>query len=135
FDQEGQGVVSGDQMRVDRQPQHAQALFEVVFPDWRVPFHQQFPAPDIVDEYVEAALLAADTGDEGRDLIRFQMIDLHGYALTAQRIHQLGSFLDRFWPAIFRLLRARGSSGHVDGCAGGPEFGSYAAPRTAGGAG
>ncbi len=63
------------------------------------------------------------------------MIDLHGYALAAQRIHQLRSFLDRLWPAIFRLLRARGSSGHVDGCAGGPEFGGDAAARTAGGAG
>ena len=58
----------GDQMRIDAEPQHAQAVLEIMLPDGLVPFEQLFAAPDVVDEDVEPALLGADAIDQLFDL-------------------------------------------------------------------
>ena len=64
LDQQRQGVMRGDQMRIDAEPQHAQAVLEIMLPDRLVPLEQLFAAPDVVDEDVEPALLGADALDQ-----------------------------------------------------------------------
>ena len=64
LDHQRQRMMRGDQMRVDRQPQHAQAVLQIMLPDRLVPFEQLLAAPDVVDEDVEPALLGADALDQ-----------------------------------------------------------------------
>ena len=61
-------MVRGDQVSVDGQTQHAQALVEIVLPHRGVPLHHVLAAPDVVDEHVETGLLTTDLIDEGGDL-------------------------------------------------------------------
>ena len=72
-------------MRVDAEPEQAQAVLEIVLPDRLVPLEQLLAAPDVVDQDVEPALLGADALDQRFDLVGHQMIDRNGDALAAGR--------------------------------------------------
>ena len=122
LDQQRQRMMRRDQMRVDAEPQHAQAVLEIVLPDRLVPFEELLAAPDVVDEDVEAALLGADALDQLPDLVGNEMIDPDGDAGAAGCRDQLRRLLDRFRPRIFGLLLARRPSGDVDRRAGGAQF-------------
>ena len=76
LDQQRQGKVRRDQMRVDAEPQQAQAVVEIMLPDGLVPFLELLAAPDVVDQDVEPTLLGADALDQPADIVGDQMIDL-----------------------------------------------------------
>jgi hypothetical protein len=63
-------VVGGDQVRVDRQPQDAQADVDVVPPDRCVPVGraalEALRAPDVVDQNVRGRALPLSAGRPGR---------------------------------------------------------------------
>jgi len=52
--------------------------------------------PHIVDQDIQATLLTLDSRHQRLHLRRVQMIDLHGYAVAAGLLHQLGRLFDRF---------------------------------------
>lgn len=107
-----------DQMRVDAEPQQAQAVLQVVIPDWLVPFEQLFPAPDVVDEDVQPALVGADPFDELPDLFRDEMIDPDRNAAAARRRGQLRRLTDRIRAREFGLTFPCRAPGDISGRAG-----------------
>ena len=94
--------MAGDDMRVDGEPQHAQPLFQGVLPHGHVPLDQKVRPPHIVDQDIQATLLTLDTRHQRLHLRRVQMIDLHGDALAAGVLHQLGRLFNRFGTVIAR---------------------------------
>lgn len=103
-DQERQQIMRRYQMRLDAEPQNPQAVLQVELPDRRVPLRwptfQDFGAPDVIDEHVDAAMFAADTFGQRRDLRGFEVIDGDGDALAAEFSHKLGCLLDCLGPVI-----------------------------------
>ena len=83
LDQQGQGMVRGDQMRIDAEPQQTQPVFKVVVPHRLVPLEQLFAAPYVVDEHIEAALLGADALDQSSNLAGDKVIDPNRDAIAA----------------------------------------------------
>ena len=79
-DQQRQREVAGDDVGVDRQPQDAEAVVEVVLPDLGAPVEQVLAAPDVVDQDVEPALLGVDALDQRPHLLGLEVVDLHGDA-------------------------------------------------------
>ena len=84
--------------------QRAQPDVERRLPHRLVPLHRG-GAPDVVDEDVEGALLGVDALDERRHLLRLEVVDLHGDALPAGLVDELGRLLDRLRPVHLRSLR------------------------------
>jgi hypothetical protein len=128
-DQEGQGEVAGDDVRVDGEPQHALAVLQGVLPHRHVPLDQEVRPPDVVDEHVQSPLLALDPRDQGLDLDRVQVIDLGGDPLAARLAHQVGGLLDRLGTPQLRRLRAGRPPRAVHRGAGGAELDGDAAAR------
>ena len=134
FDQQRQREMRGDEVRVDGEPQQAQAVAEMVLPDRLVPLEQIFAAPDVVDEDVEPAMVAADPFDQRLHLLGLQMVGRDRDAMAAQRRHQLGGLLDRLRALVLGKAVARRAAGDIDGGAGGAELGGDAAAGSARGA-
>jgi hypothetical protein len=112
--QEREREVARDQVRVDRQAEQPQAVREVVFPHGRVPLDQELPAPDVVDQHIQAAPLATDALDERLDLRRLQVVDLDSDPLAARGIDEVGGFLDRLRPVVLRAPLSRRATGAID---------------------
>jgi hypothetical protein len=129
LDQQRQCIMRRDQMGMDTETEHAQAVLEVMRPDGLVPFLQILAAPQVIHQDVETTLLGAGALDQLSDLVSDEMIDPNGYAVAAGCRNELGRFLDGFGPGIFGLLLACRPSGHVDRRAGSPS--STAMPRPA----
>ena len=104
-----------DQMRLDAEPQQAQAVLEIMLPDGLVPFLELFSAPDIIDDHIKTALLGSDASDQLLHFLRDQMIDLHRYAGAAGCGHKLRRFFYGFRTGIFGWSLARGASRHING--------------------
>ena len=77
-------------MRIDRQPQDAQTRVEIMLPDRLVPIRrsalQLLSAPDIVDEYVDVAVLVANLIGQGEHLLGVKMVDGQGDANAAELV-------------------------------------------------
>jgi hypothetical protein len=99
---------------VDGKAQHPQAVREVVLPYRRVPLDQELPAPDVVDEDIEAALLGVDALDERLDLRRLEVVDLDCDPLVARGTDELGRLLDRLRLVILRAPLPRRATGAID---------------------
>src|SRR5688572_14604149 len=113
LDQQGQCEVAGDDVCVDGEPQQVQPAGQGMLPYGYIPLGQPLPSPDVVDQDIQAAVLARDTRYQGLHLRRVQMIDLHGDALAASVLHQLGRLFNRFGTVILGTLRARGATSEV----------------------
>jgi hypothetical protein len=98
---------------VDGKAQHPQAVREVVLPYRRVPLDQELPAPDVVDEDIEAALLGVDALDERLDLRRLEVVDLDCDPLAARGTDELGRLLDRLRLVILRTPLTRRATGAI----------------------
>jgi len=77
-------------VRIDRQPQDAQTRVEIMLPDRLVPIRrsalQLLSAPDIVDEYVDVAVLVANLIGQGEHLLGVKMVDGQGDANAAELV-------------------------------------------------
>ncbi|MGX1365474.1 hypothetical protein RKD19_000833 [Streptomyces canus] len=133
--QQGQGVVAGDRVRVDREPEQPEAVFEVVLPHRGVPPEEVLAAPDVVDEDVEAVLLVADAVDERADLGRVQVVGGYGDAVAAGRGDEVDGVLDGLGAVVVGAAGAGAASGDVDGGARRPQFHGDPAARSPGGSG
>jgi hypothetical protein len=122
LDHERQRVVGGDQMRIDTEPEHVQAVLKIMLPDGLVPFHELLSAPHVVDKDVKPARFGADFLNQPFDLVGDAMIDPDGDAPAARSLDELCRFLDGFRPAIFGWVIACCPPGHVDRCAGRAQF-------------
>jgi hypothetical protein len=71
---------------------------------------QKVRPPHIVDQDIQAILLALDARYQRLNLNRVQMIDLQGNAAAAGLLHQLGRLFNRFRTAKLGSLRARRSA-------------------------
>ncbi len=108
-----QREVARDQVRVDRQAEHPEAVLEVVLPDRLVPLEQALAAPDVVDEHVQAAVLGVDAPDELRDLCWLEMVDRDGDPHAPGVADELGGLLDRLGPVVLRAPLPRRAAGAV----------------------
>ncbi len=126
--QQRQGVVAGDGVGLDGQPQQSQPLVEVVLPDGLVPLEEVLAAPDVVDEDVEAVLFPGDPVHERPDLRGVQVVGGVGDAVPAGLGDQPRGLLDGLGPVVLRAAGAGGAPGDVDGGAGRAEFDGDAAP-------
>src|ERR1700687_6401554 len=100
-----------DQMGVDAQAQYDQAVVEVVFPDRPVPRPrwslEDLRTPDVIDQDVDAALVAADPVGECTHLAGLEVIDPHRDAVTTEFADQFGGLLDGLSPVIVGFAVAR----------------------------
>jgi hypothetical protein len=71
-----------------------------------VPGGQRVTAPDVVDQYVQPALLVVDPPHQVVDLLGDQVVDRHGDAGAAGRGDQLGGLLDGLRPVDLRPVPA-----------------------------
>ena len=71
-------------------------------------------APDVVDQDVDGAVVAANLVGEGAHLTGVEVIDLDRDALAAQLVDQCGGLLDGFGAVVVGLLVAR--HGSFDPC-------------------
>jgi hypothetical protein len=94
-------------------------------------FHSANPSPDVIDQDIQAAVLVRDTRDQRLHLRRIQMINLHGDALAARVLHELGRLFNRFRTVVLRALRARGAPSAVDGRSSRTQLNCDAAARAA----
>ena len=124
-----------DQVRVDRQVQHAQPVVEVVLPHGRVPLEEQLAAPDVVDQHVQPALLGVDALHERLDLRGLEVIDLDRDPGASGRVDELGGLLDRLRPVVLGASLPRRAAGAVHGRARLAERHRDAAAGAPGGAG
>ena len=120
--QQGQRVVAGDGVGLDREPQEPESVVEVVLPDRAVPFEEVLAAPDVVDEDVEAALLVRDAVDEGADLCGVEVVGGYGDALAAGLGDEVGGVLDGLGAVVLGAPGTGGAAGDVDRGAGRAEF-------------
>jgi hypothetical protein len=121
-DQQWEREVAGDDVGVDGQPQQAQPLVERVLPHRPVPLGERITAPHVVDEHVEAALLAIDPFDERPDLLGIEVIHLRADPDAAGGRHELGGLLDRLGTVHLRTLRTGRAPGRVHRRTRGPEL-------------
>ena len=81
-------------MGVDAEPKYAQPVVEIVFPDRPVPRRgrtlEDLGAPDVVDQDVDGAVLAAETVSQRLNLFDVEMVDLDGDAGAAELSDQFG---------------------------------------------
>ncbi|KRC26568.1 hypothetical protein ASE28_23185 [Acidovorax sp. Root219] len=106
LEQQGDGKVAGDGMRVHRQAQGAQAVVQVGLPYSLVPFDVR-GAEDIVHQQMQRTLLALDAGHQCTHFVLHQVVHPHGDALAASLVHEGRGFLDGLGPVHLRTLRAR----------------------------
>ncbi len=59
-EQQRQGVVAGDGVRLDREAEQPEAVVEVVLPHGGVPLEEPLAAPDVIDEDVQVTLFVRD---------------------------------------------------------------------------
>ncbi len=130
-DEEGEGVAGGDEVRVERQPHHAQALLDGRLPHRLVPFDQPLAAPDVVDEDVEPAGFARDPIGEGSHGRFVQVIGDHRDAAASGGRDEVGRVLDRLRAALLGWSETTGAAGAPDRRPGGPEFDGDAASGAA----
>ncbi len=76
-----------------------------------------------------------DALDQGRDLLRLEMVDLHRDALAAGGVDQLGGLLDRLGSVHLGALLPSGPAGAVHGGAGSAELDRDPSSGGPGGAG
>src|SRR5689334_684481 len=112
---------------------HEESFLERMLPQRPPPLRELVAAPHVVDENVEAPLLAMNAFRECTHLLGHSVIGLHGNALPSGGRHSLGGFFDRFGTRT-RGLAAYAPSGAVDGCAKLAECGSDSTPCATGGA-
>jgi hypothetical protein len=66
-----------------------------VLPHGHIPLYQALATPHVVDEHVQAALLAVDAPNQVAHLIGLQMVDPDGDALPAPLVDEVGRLFDR----------------------------------------
>ena len=130
-DDEGQRVVGGDQVRLDGEAQQLQPIREIMLPDRLVPLEQVLAPPDVVDQDVERAALAADARDKCLHFAGDQMVDADRDRLAAELGDQRSGLLDRLAAPDLRRTALGAAPGHVDGRSGGAELDRDFASRSA----
>ena len=89
-------------MRVHAHLQHPQPARPVVLPERLVPFHVPVAAEDVVDEYVQPAVVALDSLDELGNRGGVFVIDHERRSGSPRGRDQLSGLLDRLGPAHLR---------------------------------
>ena len=83
-------------MGVDGLLEHLQAVFEVDGPERLTPFGESVAAPDVVDENVQAFVLAFYTGGEPLNLGRTFVIHFYGDTVPSGGRDQFGGLFNGF---------------------------------------
>ena len=112
LDEQREREMAGDGVRVDRQPQRAQPVVQVRFPDRLVPLDLG-RAPDVVHQDVEPPLLALDAAHQRADLLRHEMVHLDrdpaaaGLVDRAAAVSSIvsGRFISDRWLAVVRPVQ------------------------------
>jgi hypothetical protein len=90
-----------DEVGVDRDPEDAKPLLEIVIPSWRVPVgrttFQQFRTPDVVDQNVDVAVLGLDLCGPAPHLIGVEMVDRDRDTGAPEARDQFSGLLDGLW--------------------------------------
>jgi hypothetical protein len=114
-DEQRQEAVCRDEMRVDREPQDAQADVDVVFPDRLVPLGrsalEDLGAPDVVDQHVDVAVIVSDAIGEPLHLPRIEMVERNRDACSAECGEELRRLVDGLGPVVLRWFRVRRAAG------------------------
>jgi hypothetical protein len=133
--------LSGREPGVDGEPQDPQALVEVVCPDRRVPVRraalEDLGAPDVVDEYVDVAVVGPDPLGQRVDLVGFQVIDRDRYAGAPEPGDEVSGLLDGLGPVVVgaNWADSAAATGADDRRAGLAQGGGDSTPGAPGGAG
>ncbi len=101
-------------MRVDRALEHEDTLVQRQLPERLAPLGQRVAAPYVVDQDVEAILLASHALEKRGNLFGLGMIHPRVYSDSASRRDHLRGLLDRFRPVRCGWLAADAASGAVD---------------------
>jgi hypothetical protein len=133
---ERDGKVGGDDVGVDGLLEHVQAVVEVDGPKCFGPFGKRVASPDVVDEDIEAFMLALDEGGEFFDFGGDGVIDADGDAAAAGGGDEVGGLFDGFRvDGILLRIFSGAAAGAVDGGSGFAEGDGDAASGAAGGSG
>ncbi len=101
-DEQWRQRVRRDQVGVDGEAQQPEPIGQVALPDRPVPVGratlQPLAAPDVVDEDVEAAVVAVDPVAQPAHLIGVEVVDGDRDAGATRRVDELGGLLDRLGP-------------------------------------
>ncbi len=127
-------MMGRDEVRVDGEPQYPEAVVEVVLPDRCVPLRQGLRAPDVVDEYVDVAVVVPCSLRQGFHLVGLQMVDRDGDTCATEVSHELGRLFDRLGTVVVGL-DSSGSTGATcadDRCASFAQRSSDSPPGTSG---
>jgi hypothetical protein len=99
-DEKWQKIVRSDQVGINGKPEYPETGLEVGLPYRSVPIgrtaFQQFPAPDIIDEHVDVAVVFPNLLRQVFHLIRFEMIHRGCNTDAAKLRNELGSLFDSF---------------------------------------
>ncbi|GLZ48172.1 hypothetical protein Acsp06_43570 [Actinomycetospora sp. NBRC 106375] len=131
-DQQRQGEVGGGEVGVHCEVQHPHAVVEVVLPHGLVPPDELLAAPDVVDQHVEAPLVAVDPLDESADLVVDEVVDRDGDAHTAGSLDELRGLLDRLGAVVLRAAPTSAAPGDVDRGTRSPELDRDPSPPSSG---
>src|ERR1700694_89255 len=98
-------------MGVDAQAQYAQAVVEIVFPDRPVPCRrwslEDLRTPDVIDQDVDGAMVAADPVGQRPHLAGFEVIEDNRDAVTTEFADKFGGLLDGLRSVIVGCAVAR----------------------------
>ncbi len=111
--------MGGDDVGVDGLLEHLEAVGEIDFPEGLAPFGERVAAPDVIDEDVEAVMLALDARYDSLHFGGDGVIDANGNAAASCGGDEGGGFFDGFAQA--RGIRA--FCGTFDGAAPGAVYG------------
>src|SRR5436309_4880130 len=106
--------MTGDDVREHRTFQHQTSLVERCLPKGLAEFGQRVPAPDIINQNVETALLIPDTLEEHLNFGLNGMVGLGVYTDTTARRAHLRCLFDRLRPIISRRFSSDAAPSAVD---------------------
>jgi len=97
-DDEREQGVGGDEVGVDGEAEESESAVEVAFPDRSIPVGwaalEVLASPNVVDQYVNVAVLFGDCGGERLDLGDVEVVCRDWYADPTSVIYQLGCLFD-----------------------------------------
>ena len=111
FEHQGHTVPAGDDVGVDRPLHHLEASLDIGLPEALVPFGQAVPAPDVIDQDLEFAMVRAHAFEERGDGGLVGMVGAYGDSRPTGGGDQFGGFLDRLRP--LRVRRSRTTAAAV----------------------
>ncbi len=107
----------GDDVRVDSLLQHAQAAFQIYFPEGLAEFREGIAAPNIVDKNIQPLVPPTNQRNKFFHLCRIGVIHADRNSLPASRGHQLCRFLNGLRTPARVSAFPRAAPRAINGCA------------------